>query len=52
MALAAQIVGFAALAACVTSYQFKTYRMILLLQVMTTALFITPSAWPAISFIT
>ena len=54
MALAAQIVGFAALAACVTSYQFKTYRMILLFQVMTTALFMaqTPSAWPAISFIT
>ncbi len=57
MALAAQIVGFAALAACVTSYQFKTYRMILLFQVMTTALFMahfgllalsgTQAAWTA-----
>ena len=57
MSVAAQIVGFAALAACVTSYQFKTYRMILLFQVMTTALFMahfgllalsgTQAAWTA-----
>lgn len=41
MAVAAQIVGFVALAACVTSFQFKTYRMILLFQVLTTLLFMT-----------
>ncbi|MBQ8935084.1 MAG: YgjV family protein [Oscillospiraceae bacterium] len=57
MFVAAQLVGFAALAACVISYQFKTYRMILLLQVLTTALFMahfgllalsgTQAAWTA-----
>lgn len=57
MVLLSQLIGFAALAACVTSFQCKTYSKLILLQAATSLLFMThfgllalsgtPSAWTA-----